>query len=277
MDAHKGTFGRVLIVAGSRGMSGAAVLCGSAALRGGAGLVQVAVPESIQAIVATGEPAYLTTAIPENRAGHWHPRAAGFLEAEFPKCDALAIGPGCGRSSYFRMFVEKTYRTLPQPMIVDADALNALASRGTDLSVHAGPRIITPHPGEFSRLTDLTTAQIAENRELHAKEFARRNNIVVLLKGHGTVITDGQRTVINTTGNSGMATGGTGDVLTGLIAALVAQRLSPLDAAICGADLHGLAGDLAAAQFSAPGMTAGDLLEMLTQAWLMRCDAGDVD
>jgi NAD(P)H-hydrate epimerase len=152
-------------------------------------------------------------------------------------------------------------------MVVDADALNALATQTARLTQHAGPRILTPHPGEFARLigSDIPTVQSA--RQKLASEFAARHEIVVVLKGRGSVVTDGARTAVNATGNSGMATGGTGDVLTGLIAALLAQGMEPFDAARLGVRLHGLAGDLAAAELSEPGLIASDLPRYLPRAW----------
>ena len=246
-DGHKGTFGHVLIIAGSRGMSGAAALAGCSALRGGAGLVTVAVPESIAPIVAGIEPSYLTLPLPEDADGRIVAGAAAVIEPRLKSVDAVAIGPGWGQSDALRLLAAELYRTLPGPLVVDADALNLLAGLSDPLQEHAGPRVLTPHPGEFARLTGRDTATIQRNREPLAREFASRHNVVLVLKGRRTIITDGATLHINPTGNSGMGTGGTGDVLTGLIAALLAQGLSPLDAARTGAHLHGLAGDLAAA------------------------------
>jgi NAD(P)H-hydrate epimerase len=267
VDAHKGTFGRVLIVAGSRGMSGAACLAGLGALRGGAGLVYVAAPEPIVPIVASVEPSYLTIPLPADDAGRLSLDALPQIQTRVSDMQSLAIGPGWGQSEDLRQLAAELYGSVTIPMVVDADALNALAPQPQSLGKHAGPRILTPHPGEFARLTGSSIAAVQSRREESAREFAARHGVVLVLKGQGTVVTDGAQTAINTTGNSGLATGGTGDVLTGLIAAVLAQRMPPFDAARLGVHLHGLAGDLAAAELSEPGLIASDLPRFLGVAW----------
>jgi NAD(P)H-hydrate epimerase len=266
-DAHKGTFGRVLIVAGSRGMSGAASLAGLGALRGGAGLVYVAAPAGIVPIIAAVEPSYLTIPLPENAAGRLSDDASDTLESLAANQSAIAIGPGWGQSDELTELACRLYTTVECPMVVDADALNALAKHPDVLSSAPVARILTPHPGEFARLVDSDIATIQTNREELAAEFARNHGVVLLLKGRGTVITDGHQLAINDTGNSGMATGGAGDVLTGLIAALLAQGMAAFEAAQLGAHLHGIAGDLAADDLSQPGLIASDLPHYLALAW----------
>ena len=268
-DAHKGDCGRVLIVAGSRGMSGAACLAGTAALRGGAGLVTVGVPICVQNIVATYEPSYLTLGLTEDDHGRIRQSATQQLVQVLPQHTAVAIGPGLGQSAALLEIVADLYDTIPLPCVFDADALTLLAKRTYLLkrSPDAAPRILTPHPGEFAKLTGQSIESIQQNREPLAVEFARSNHVILVLKGRNTVITDGTRLAINSTGNSGMATGGTGDVLTGLIAALLAQGMSAFEAAQWGAYLHGFAGDLAAEELSKPGMIASDLLRFLGRAW----------
>jgi NAD(P)H-hydrate epimerase len=263
----------VLVIAGSRGMSGAACLAGLGALRGGAGLVTVAVPRGIQPVVAAVEPSYLTAALPEDAAGRIASDARTELEDLLETNTVLAFGPGCGTSDDLQSLVMWLYVEAEQPLLIDADGINCLAhclARLPDgrLPKPRGPRIITPHPGEFARLTNQPTDVIQSNREDAAISFARRHGVIVVLKGHQTVITDGERIAINQTGNPGMATGGSGDVLTGLIAALVAQHMTPFDAAHLGAHLHGLAGDLAAAELSQPGLIASDVARFLGKAWL---------
>ena len=272
-DAHKGDFGRVLVVAGSRGMSGAACLAGTAALRGGAGLVTVAVPEGILPIVATYEPSYLTLALPEDSNGRIRTGAMARLNEALSAQSAVAIGPGLGQSAGLLDLVGELYSSSPLPLVIDADALNLLAKRPYLLTrpEDGAPRILTPHPGEFSRLTGLDATAIQQDRQRHAIEFAQKHRVVLLLKGRETIITDGVRLAINTTGNSGLATGGSGDVLTGLIAALLGQGMAPLEAAHLGAHLHGIAGDLAAEELSKPGLIASDLLHFLGRAW---CELG---
>ena len=266
-DGHKGTFGRVLIIAGSRGMSGAACLSGMAALRGGAGLVTVAVPESILPIVASAEPSYLTLPLAEDSHGRI---AAGCLEALQAACErntVVAFGPGCGVSEGLGVVVQELYRNTARPMVIDADGLNLLARGPRPLPAAAASRILTPHPGEFARLSGRPLDVIQQERETLTAEYARQNGVVLLLKGPSTSITDGQRVAINSTGNSGMGTGGTGDVLTGLIAALLAQGMPAFEAAQLGAHLHGLAGDLAAQELTQPALIASDLIRFLPRAW----------
>ncbi len=268
--AHKGTFGRVLVIGGSRGMSGAPSLAGLGALRGGAGLVYVAVPSEILPIVAAIEPSYLTIPLATDEE-HGCLSANGLtgLRKACDGKDAIALGPGLGTSRGVSAIVTALYAELPQPMVVDADALNVLAVGGGvgRPAPSAGPRILTPHPGEFAKLIGSDIATVQSQRAKLAADFAAAHGVIVLLKGQGTVITDGDRVAINRTGNPGMATGGSGDVLTGLIAALLAQGMQPFEAAQLGAHLHGLAGDLAAAELSQPGLIASDLPQRLAAAW----------
>ncbi len=272
-EGHKGTFGRVLIVAGSRGMSGAACLAGQGALRGGAGLVFLAVPEGILAIVAGAEPSYLTIPLPDDADGRIAAGAQERLASPAEQADVIACGPGWGQSDDLAALVGWLYRSVPKRLVVDADGLNLLARTPEVLSQRppcdAGPvpRILTPHPGEFGRLIDRPISEVLKDRESLAAEFAARHGIVLVLKGRGTIITDGEKLAINTTGNSGLATGGSGDVLTGLIAAVWGQGLSAFDAAHFGVYLHGRAADLAAEDFSEPGLISSDLPDYIARAW----------
>lgn len=267
-DGHKGTFGRVLIIAGGRGMAGAAALAGISCLRGGAGLVTVVTPESVAPIVAGFEPSYLTVPLCETM-GCVCLAALSELMERLSQSDAAAIGPGLGQSVEINEVVADIYRLADIPLVVDADALNALSKRPDVLQLPrpSTPRILTPHPGEFARLSGLSMETIRANREAVAAEFAAKQGVILVLKGQHTVITDGTRMAINSTGNSGMATGGSGDVLTGLLAALLGQRMEPFAAAHLGVYLHGLAGDLAADDLSQPGLIASDLPRYLALAW----------
>jgi len=271
-DAHKGTFGRVLIIAGSRGMSGAASLAGLGALRGGAGLVYVAVPKSIESIVASIEPSYLLVPQWEDDIGRMSVAALPDLSERSQSMDAVAIGPGWGQSDDLQQILRDLYAHVECPLVVDADALNLLAREPGSIAKHAGPRVLTPHPGEFARLTGTDIKTVQADRQTRAEAFAAEHQVVLVLKGRASVITDGTTTYLNPTGNSGMSTGGTGDVLTGIVSALLAQGLAPLDAARTGAYLHGLAGDLAAAHFSEPGLIASDLPRYLGRAWTVVLD-----
>jgi ADP-dependent NAD(P)H-hydrate dehydratase len=272
-DSHKGDFGRALLIGGSRGMAGAIALAGMACLRSGAGLVKLAVPECILDTVASFEPSYMTASLASDENGRIH-----YCLPDLEKINELtsastcvAIGPGLGQTLTLLPLVSTSYQSFPQPLVLDADALNVLAraDKGWITKKPAGPRIFTPHPREFGRLIDdpeIAQAQRAVQID-KARQCAKAHNVVLLLKGHETFITDGTRDAMNTTGNPGMATGGTGDVLTGVITALVCQGLSPFDAAVLGAHVHGLAGDLAAAEIGQVSLIASDLLRYLPKAF----------
>ncbi|MCC7421670.1 MAG: NAD(P)H-hydrate dehydratase [Planctomycetaceae bacterium] len=270
-DAHKGTFGRALIIGGSRGMAGAVGLSGLSALRGGAGLVFLAVPTGIQPVVAGYEPSYQVAGLPEDASGRFAASAMTQLRSLVERQTVVAIGPGLGQSDAVRSLVREFFLTAALPVVLDADAINALAVQPDvwKLPIRSldAPRILTPHPGEFARLTGTDCPKDDAGREAAAVRFAGERGVILLLKGRRTLITDGKRLAVNSTGNSGMATGGTGDVLTGLIASLVAQGLESFHAARLGAHLHGLAGDLAAEELSEPGLIASDLPRYLGRAW----------
>ena len=265
--SHKGHFGLVLIIGGSRGMAGAAALAGMAALRGGAGLVRLAVPDVCLETVAGFEPSYMTVPLPCDLSGHISRSARAKIVELAEAATVVACGPGMGHSLGLNVLVGWLYAHLPNPMVVDADGLNALATRPEVLSQPAaGSRILTPHPGEFARL--LGGRQVPpDGRQAAAVELAKHSDAVVVLKGHRTLVTDGDSQTVNGTGNPGMATGGSGDVLTGLIAALASQGLAPLDAARLGVYLHGLAGDMAADQLGQESLIATDLIRFLPEAF----------
>lgn len=266
-DGHKGTFGRLLIIGGSRGMAGAIALSGKAALRSGAGLVYLGVAESILGTVAAIEPSYITIPLEEDDEGRLCSEAQKTLMERSKAMDSLAIGPGLGRSAELRNMVTEFYSDSPLPMLIDADALNALAEKPEIYSQHQGPRVLTPHPGEFSRLIGKPIEEINRHRVEIATEFADQHQVVLVLKGPGTIVTNGNELYVNTTGNSGMGTGGTGDVLTGIISSLMAQGGSPLEAAKLGVYAHGLAGDLAAEELTPRAMIASDVVTFLPAAW----------
>lgn len=262
-SGHKGTYGRILIVAGSRGMAGAAGLAGMAALRGGAGLVYVACPESVVEIVSGFEPSYLTIPLPCDADGRSTVAAADMLlERPF---DVLAIGPGLGQSDSLYELVTRLIKSVDKPMVIDADGLNLLSRDVSLLDSRKGPTVLTPHPGEFSRLTGEKIG--AEDRTLAASRFALEHRVILVLKGAGTVVSDGNRTYVNNTGNPGMGTGGTGDVLTGLTAALLGQGFAGFEAAQLGVHLHGIAGDIVAEEKGEISLIARDVVDALPQAF----------
>jgi NAD(P)H-hydrate epimerase len=270
LDSNKGAFGRILVVAGSRGMSGAAVLCASAALRGGAGLVRVATPEEVLPIVAAGNPCYMTAALPQDDQGQLADRAEAELLYLAQTNDVVAAGPGLGRGPALTALVLALLDKTSTPLVLDADALNAIQHQVSHLAGRTAPVILTPHPGEFARLLSLDVPAVLARRQELATRFAHDAGVVLVLKGHGTLVTDGRQLYENTTGNPGMATGGTGDVLTGLIAALLGQGLKPFAAAQLGVYLHGLAGDLARDAIGEVALIASDLLLYLPAAFRSR-------
>jgi ADP-dependent NAD(P)H-hydrate dehydratase len=265
-ESHKGTYGHVLVVAGSRGMSGAAILCGTAALRGGAGLVTVATPEPAQPIVAAGNPCYLTLPLSADNQGHLAPAAKSPLAQAVAKCSVLACGPGLGNGPGVTDVMSALLTRSGKPMVLDADGLNVFAGRTGNFH-RSGPLVITPHPGEFARLIGSTVPAVMADREALAVRFAAEHHVVLVLKGHKTLVTNGKKLYRNTTGNPGMATGGSGDVLTGLLAALLGQGVEPFAAAQLATHLHGLAGDLARDEVGEVSLTATDLLDFLPRTF----------
>ena len=267
-DSHKGDFGRVLVIAGSMGRTGAAHLAALGALRSGAGLVTVATPRSCLPIVAAMAPEYMTEPLDETPTGGIDFAAVDrVLDL---KADVIAIGPGIGQAPATHAFVHGLVERAGVPLVLDADALNAFAGDPERLTGRDGvDMIITPHPGEMARLLNTSIEAIQHDRLRHAREFAAARRLHVVLKGHRTVIAgpDG-RSFVNLTGNAGMATGGTGDVLTGMIAAWFAQLLDAEAASTLAVYLHGTAGDLAEADEGEVALTAGDVAGRLGDAVL---------
>lgn len=266
-DGHKGTFGKVVIIGGSVGMSGAICLASVAALRSGSGLVTAAIPRSIQSIVAGFEPSVMTIGLVDDHESGLLSQSADVLSMLLAGRDAIGVGPGLGQSATATALTRDLLHSAECPVIVDADGLNVAAEHNLFASRGEWPCVITPHPGEFSRLTGRSISEIENHREELAQEFAAKYHLIVALKGPGTIVTDGTRVFRNTTGNSGMATGGSGDVLTGIITSLLGQHLPPFEATAISVHAHGLAGDIAAEQFTQRGMIASDLLNCLPDAW----------
>jgi NAD(P)H-hydrate epimerase len=271
-ETSKHDYGRVVVVGGAAGMAGAPALAAMAALRSGAGLVEALVPEHVAAIVAGFDPCVMTRGLPGRTDDTFATAALEEAVARASRADVVAVGPGLGRSDAVVEIVSHLWRHLPQPAVFDADALWVLAHVDHETRAsHAGPRILTPHAGEMLRLlgADPSSAQ-ADDRALLEREaaaLARSIDAVIVLKGPATLIVDGARQSHNDTGNPGMATAGTGDVLTGVTAALVAQRLSPFDAARLAVWVHGRAGDVAAEALGEVSLTARDLLDRLHVAF----------
>lgn len=239
-------------------MPGAISLTASGALRAGAGLVTVATAASAHAIVAGLNPCAMTISLPDDEHGRISRRSVSTIEAALQRATCVAIGPGLGQSREIAQWIHELYLNLRLPLILDADAINALGGQQIDFREAAQTRIFTPHIGEFRRLTGSNESDRSA-LELEARKFAAMTGAIVLLKGHHSFATDGQKHQHNTTGNAAMATGGCGDVLTGMIAAFVCQNMPVFDAVCFAAHVHGLAGDMAAKEIGPIGMLASDL------------------
>lgn len=257
-NSHKGDFGRILLLCGSRGYTGAAALAAMGALRCGAGLVYLGVPDSIYAIEAVKltEPVVFPL---QEEDGMLSARAVDRITQMLPNMDAVLLGPGLGQSEGTFAVLKAVLEQFPGTVIIDADGINLLAGHIDLLRGRTAPTILTPHEGEFGRIS----GQACKDRVTTAVQFAADNQVILLLKGHRTVITDGGNCYINHTGNPGMAVGGSGDVLAGMIAALLGQGIAPLQAAACGAWLHGAAGDICEKEIGQYGMLPSDMLKVL--------------
>jgi ADP-dependent NAD(P)H-hydrate dehydratase / NAD(P)H-hydrate epimerase len=272
-DANKGSYGHVLVIGGSLGKSGAAAMAGFSALRAGAGLSTIATPRSVLATVAGFHPEIMTEPLAETADGSVSTRALEAVKALSRRKSAVAIGPGISRnpetSEFVRTLVRKDSMENDVAFVLDADALNAFEGVANELNGEGRQFVITPHPGEMSRLTGLSIAEIQANRLEVARKFAREHQIVVVLKGHRTLIASPDGTVwVNPTGNPGMATGGTGDILTGMVAGIIAQHpRQAFEATALAVYLHGLAGDIAAQYFGEGSLVATDLVRYLPEAF----------
>jgi ADP-dependent NAD(P)H-hydrate dehydratase / NAD(P)H-hydrate epimerase len=268
-DSHKGDYGRVLVVAGSRGMTGAACLCCMGALRAGSGLVKCAVPHALNTIMEIKLTEAMTLPLPGNKDGTAFGTASlkGILSFS-GECDVVAAGPGLGASGEVKKLVSDMLKKITAPLVLDADGLNAIAGKMSILKKRNAATVLTPHVGEMARMMKKDAELIGEQRLEMAKELASDTGCVVCLKGHKTVIAEASgRSFVNNTGNSGMATGGSGDVLTGIIASFIGQGLEPYSASVSAVYLHGLAGDIACQKKGAFSMIASDIIECLPEAF----------
>jgi NAD(P)H-hydrate epimerase len=268
-DANKGTFGRIVVIAGSVGYTGAAALASLSALRSGAGLVVLGVPESLNDIMEAKLTEVITRPLPETANRVLSRAALPAVRELLESADAAAIGPGLSRDPETQALVQAVIEGITIPCVVDADGLNALTVDRVKGRTGGAPMVLTPHPGEMARLTGRAVAEVQSKRDDVARDVAARAAATVVLKGAGTVVADPSGEVyLNPTGGSGLATAGTGDVLTGVIAALLGQRVAATHAAALGAFVHGRAGDLAAAAKGRVGMIAGDVTEHLPDVFV---------
>lgn len=265
-NAHKGDFGRGLLIGGSRGMAGAIALAGMAAVRAGAGLVRLAVPDRCLETVAQFSPCAMTIPLVDDEAGRIALSSFDCLIPWLEQASCVAIGPGLGQSADLRAFLKRVVRHVNMPIVLDADGLNNLANSSVLCGELAAHLILTPHPGEWTRICGVP-ADDRSGQDQAAIEFANRTGTVVVLKGFQTLVTDGETAVWNTTGTPAMATGGSGDVLTGIITALVCQGLTARDAAHLGVHVHGLAAEIAEKELASHVVLPTELIAFLPQAF----------
>jgi ADP-dependent NAD(P)H-hydrate dehydratase / NAD(P)H-hydrate epimerase len=264
-DSCKNDFGHIFILAGSANMLGAASLCAKSALRSGSGLVTVGVVKSLNKILQKKLPdEIMTRPLAQTADGTIALSAFTQIKDSLKKVDALVIGPGLSQQPSTQKLIRKLVYAVTVPMVIDADGLNALAGH---IKEFRGIKVLTPHPGEMARLTGATIQKVQKQRKGIAKALARKYNCIVVLKGRGTVVADSAgRIYVNKTGNPGMATAGSGDVLSGMIAAFLGQGVQPFEAAKTAVYLHGLAGDLAAKEKTQLGLIASDIIENIPRA-----------
>jgi NAD(P)H-hydrate epimerase len=265
LKSNKGDFGRIFILAGSSQYSGAAILCSLAALRSGAGLVTLGIPQGINSAIIKIKPVeVMTLPLPETKEGSLGISGFDRIKTFLEKCDLAVIGPGLTQNISTQKLLLKLLSKIDKPMVIDADGLNALVGH---LNLLSNMHVLTPHPKEMSRLSGLSISDIQGNRSEVAKKFAKKYKITLVLKGHKTVVSDYSGNLyINKTGNPGMATAGSGDVLTGMIAAFMGQGLGAFEAGKFAVYLHGLAGDLAAKEKTQISLIASDIIDKITEA-----------
>lgn len=268
-DSNKGTLGSLLCICGSYGMAGAAIMAGKAALRCGIGLLKIAVPKSIYPVCATNILESVYYPLEETSNGVISSKNTDFLLEMCEKSSAVVIGCGLSVCDDTKNLVQSVITNCEKPLVIDADALNCICNKPEILKNLKAPAIITPHPGEMARLLHSTPKTVNSSRENTTINFAKKFGVVTVLKGAGTIIAspDGE-VYINHTGNSGMATGGSGDVLSGIIGSLLAQGASPINAAAAGVFLHGTIGDLAAEKLGKISMLPTDMIDMIPTAYL---------
>lgn len=264
---HKFSVGRVLVAGGSTGLTGAACMAAGAALKSGAGVVTAAVPASLNPVFESKLTEVMTAPLADTGTGHLAASALDALLGAAGAADSVALGPGLGREPESARLALAFLASAKTPVVLDADGLNALAGRLGMLKKRQAPTVLTPHAGELGRLLGVAAGEVEARRLAHAKAAARKAGCVVVLKGSATITTDGRVTMVNPTGNPGLATAGSGDVLTGVIASLLARGLGPLDAAAAGAFLHGRAADLAAGDRGMDNLVATDLIDYLPLAY----------
>lgn len=268
-DTNKGTFGTLTLFCGSPQMTGAAVLASRAAMRSGVGMVNLFIPKSIHSILASLMIEPVFTIFSENEHGVISKNYANEILKKLEESTACLVGCGLGQNEDTKQIVYEIIKNYRGPLIIDADGINAVSQNIDVLRAAKSSVILTPHPGEMSRLVGLSVSSINENSEQVALDFARENNVIIVLKGYETIVALPNAKVFkNTTGNPGMSTAGAGDVLAGMIGAFLAQGMAPIDSAISGVFLHGMAGDICAKELSEISVCATDIVNKLPETFL---------
>ncbi len=276
-NTHKGSYGRVLVLAGSPGMAGAAYLCSKAALRSGSGIVTLGIPESLNPIMEVKLTCVMTCPLPETEASTLSNTGRKAILKLCESHDVVALGPGLSQHPETRELILWLVRNIDRTMVIDADGLNALANNVSVLHEIKQNVVLTPHPGEMSRLTGLRSAEDVQKERLDTatqfvqsiqKKLKGEKELVLVLKGDKTIVADYKKVYVNRTGNTGMATAGVGDVLTGIIVSLIGQGLDVFDASQLGVYIHGLAGDIAAKKKGELSMIASDIIDYLPDAFI---------
>ncbi|HDD64883.1 MAG TPA: NAD(P)H-hydrate dehydratase [Firmicutes bacterium] len=268
-ESHKGDYGHLLILGGSPGLTGAVCLSAISALRSGCGLVTVGIPESLNPIIEVKLTEAMSLPLPETESHTFSlkgfEKVINFIEE---KADGVVIGPGISLENETSKFVKEIVKNVEKPILIDADGLKIISSELKILKNKKIKPVLTPHPGEMRALTGKDINYIQKNREKCAEEFAKEYGVVMVLKGHHTVVSDGEKIYINLTGNPGMATAGSGDVLSGIIGSLLVQKMEPFDAAKTGVYIHGLAGDFALKEKGEISLIASDIIEYIPHSFL---------
>lgn len=265
---HKGSYGHVLVLAGSKGLTGAAYLTAQASLLSGSGLVTLGIPESLNPIMERKLTEVMTLPLAETKNASLSLKAYKKIKKFFKKIDVIAIGPGLSQNPNTKKLIRKLVQMLDRPFVLDADGINAFVGNLGLLKRIKIPSVVTPHPGELARLLKMKVKDIQKNRLKIAKKFAKEYKKILALKGYRTIVVSPQgRQYVNRTGNPGMASGGTGDVLTGIIASLIGQGVEAFEAACLGVYVHGLAGDLVSKEKGETSLVATDLLNKLPEAF----------
>lgn len=263
--SHKGSYGKLGIVAGSKGMTGANYLATMSALRTGSGLVYSIVPESILEIMSMKLIEAIVVPLKDNQ-GYFSEESIDSIKNKINDYNSLVIGPGLGYKENMRGFVEFLIEKFQGPILLDADGLNLVSGNIDILKLRNNKTVLTPHPGEFARLTGRSIQEIENSREKYSVEFSKKHGVITILKGHKTIVTDGEQIYINNTGNAGMATAGSGDILSGIIGSFMSQGIEAFDASTLGVYVHGLAGDICKENLGEYGMIARDIIEEIPKA-----------